>query len=157
MELVSVAALAENHVIGNDGEVPWSIPEDRRQYRSRIAEGPVILGRVTLELMVDDLPGSIQIVMSRSDREYDIPTAFHANGVTEAVEIADSRGAETAYVIGGAGIFHLFQPYLDRMILSRIPGEYEGDTFYPEWTPEEWTLDSETKYDDFSVEEWIRN
>lgn len=157
MELVSVAALAENHVIGIDGEVPWTIPEDRRQYRSRIAENPVIFGRVTFEAMVEDLPGSIQIVMSRSAREYDIPTAVHADSVTDAVEIVDSRGEETAYIIGGAGIFQLFQPHLDRMVLSRIPGEYEGDAFYPEWSSEEWSLDSETSYDDFVLEEWVRS
>lgn len=64
--------------------------------------------------MLEDLPGSIQIVMSRSDREYDLPTAFHADGVTAAGEIADTHDADRAYVIGGAGIYHLFQPHLDR-------------------------------------------
>lgn len=98
MEFVSVAALAENHVIGKDGEVPWRIPEDRRQYRSRIAEDPVILGRVTYESMIEDLPESFQIVMSRSDREYDLPTAFHAGDVTEAAEITDFHDADRAYV-----------------------------------------------------------
>lgn len=157
IEFVSVAALAENHVIGTDGEVPWRIPEDRRQYRSRIADDPVILGRVTYESMIEDLPGSIQIVLSRSDRAYDLPTVFHAGGVTEAAEIADAHDADLAYVIGGDGIYHLFQPHLDRMILSRIPGEYEGDAFYPEWNPDEWSLDTETEYDEFVLEEWVRN
>lgn len=101
MELVSVAALAENRVIGRDDELPWSIPEDRQQYRSRIADNPVILGRITFESMLEDLPGSIQIVMSRSDREYDLPAAFHADSVTEAIEVASFHDAEVAYVIGG--------------------------------------------------------
>jgi dihydrofolate reductase len=157
MELVSVAALAENHVIGKDGELPWSISEDRQQYRSRIADNPVILGRITFESMLEDLPGSIQIVMSRSDHEYDLPAAFHADSVTDAIEVASFHDAEVAYVIGGAGIYHLFQPHLDRMILSRIPGEYEGDAFYPEWNPDKWSLDAETEYDEFVLEEWVRN
>jgi dihydrofolate reductase len=157
MELVSVAALAENNVIGRDGELPWeSIPADREQYRTRIAENPVVLGRVTFEAMRSDLPGSAQIVLSRSRREFDVETAHHAESVEEAVEIAESLGADTLYVIGGAKVYELFQPHLDRMVLSRVPGEYEGDSRYPEWDPSEWERVSTTDYERFRLEEWVR-
>lgn len=157
MELVSVAAVADNRVIGRDGELPWRLPEDKRQYRERISGDPVILGRVTFESMLGDLPGRIQIVMSRRDRDYAVPSAVHAASVAEAVEIAAETGAERAYVIGGAAIYELFQPYLDRMVLTRVPGEYEGDTFYPAWDPDEWTLVSRTEHEGFAVEEWRRS
>ncbi|AFK19055.1 dihydrofolate reductase [Haloferax mediterranei ATCC 33500] len=157
MELVSVAALAENHVIGRDGELPWpSIPEDKKQYRERIANDPVILGRRTFESMLDDLPGSTQIVLSRSEQDFEVDTAEHASSVDEAIEIAESMDAETVYVIGGEAIYELFQPHLDRMVLSRIPGEYEGDTFYPEWETDDWELKSETPHEEFTLQEWIR-
>jgi len=157
MELVSVAALADNGVIGDDGELPWpSIPADKQQYRERIADDPVILGRRTFDSMRDDLPGSHQIVLSRSRDSFDVETAHHAAGVEEAVEIADSLGAERAYVIGGGGIYALFQPHVDRMVLSRVDGSYEGDTYYPEWDDGEWELESETTYDRFRLQEWIR-
>jgi Dihydrofolate reductase len=157
MELVSVAAIADNRVIGDNGGLPWpSIPADKRQYRERIADHPVILGRVTFESMLDDLPGSAQIVLSRSERAFDEPTAYHANGVDNAVEIANSLSADTAYVIGGAVIYDLFQPYLDRMVLSRVPGEYEGDAFYPEWDESAWTLTDTTEHDRFRLEKWVR-
>ncbi|KTG08222.1 dihydrofolate reductase, partial [Haloferax profundi] len=133
-----------------------SIPEDKRQYRSRIADDPVILGRKTFESMLDDLPGRAQIVLSRSTQEFDVETAHHARSVDDALEIAESLDAETAYVIGGEGIYTLFQPHLDRMVLSRVPGEYEGDTFYPEWDDDEWRLESETPYDRFTLQEWVR-
>jgi dihydrofolate reductase len=157
MQLVSVAALADNRVIGIDGELPWpSIPADKKQYRERIADDPVILGRKTFESMLDDLPGSAQIVLSRSEQEFDVDTAHHARGVEEAVELAESLGSDTAYVIGGEGIYTLFQPHLDRMALSRVPGEYDGDTFYPEWDEAEWELESEREYDRFTLQEWVR-
>ncbi len=156
MELISVAALAENHVIGNDGEVPWNIPEDRQQYRMRIADAPVILGRVTFDLMRDDLPSSIQIVISRSDHRHDTQTTFSASSVSEAVDVVEDHNADSAYVIGGGSIFQLFQPHLDRMVLSRIPGEYDGDAFYPEWDRDSWSLTESTEYEEFSVEEWAR-
>ena len=89
MQLVSVAALAENRVIGNDGGVPWpDLPEDVRQYRARVAGSPVILGRRTFESMRGDLPGRRQIVVSRSVDAVDEPTAVVADGVDAAIELA---------------------------------------------------------------------
>ena len=157
MELVSVAAIADNRVIGADGDLPWpSIPADKQQYRGRIADDPVILGRVTFESMLDELPGTAQIVLSRSERKFDVPTAHHAGGVDDAVAVAESLGADTAYVIGGAVIYDLFQPHLDRMVLSRVAGEYDGDAFYPAWDDADWQLESTSEYDRFRLEEWVR-
>ena len=74
----------------------------------------------------------------------------------EQVETAEALDAETAYVLGGGGIYELFQPHADRMVLSRVPGEYEGDSTYPEWDREEWKLTDSTEYDRFTLEEWRR-
>ena len=157
MELVSVAAVADNLAIGQDGDIPWeSIPEDREQYRSRIADDPVILGRRTFDSMRDDLPGSAQIVMSRSEGAFDIQTAHHVADVEAAINLADELGDDVAYVIGGAAIYELFLPHVDRMVLSRIPGEYEADTFYPEWDDDEWELVTETPSDEFTLQKWER-
>ena len=157
MNLVSVAAVADNLAIGKDGENPWeSLPEDKAQYRERVSGDPVILGRRTFESMLDDLPGRAQIVMSRIEREYDVETAHHAGSVEEALELAEALGDETVYVLGGGDIYDLFLPFLDRMVLSRIPGTYEGDTYYPEWDPDEWKLVGETRFENFTVEEWER-
>ncbi|WP_435064801.1 dihydrofolate reductase [Halobaculum sp. EA56] len=157
VELVSVAAVADNGVIGDDGELPWSsIPADKEQYRERIANDPVILGRTTFESMLDDLPGSAQIVVSRSRDSFDVDTARHAADPDEAVAVAESLGADTAYVIGGAAIYDLFQPRVDRMVLSRVHGEYEGDSYFPEWDEADWDLVDSTEYDRFTLEEWVR-
>ena len=161
MRLVSVAALAENRVIGNEGEVPWPhIEADVRQYRERVAGSPVILGRRTFDSMRDDLPGSRQIVVSRSVDAVDVPTARVANGDEAAIELAreaaTERGVDTVYVLGGGGIYDLFQPHLDGMILSHVDGVYDGDTYYPEWDPAEWEVAAETAYDRFTLREWVR-
>jgi len=157
MELVSVAALSSNRVIGNDGELPWpSIPADKEQYRARISESPIILGRVTFESMLDDLPGTEQIVLSRTEKTFSVPTAHHAGTVAEAIEYGEHLGSETIYVIGGAKIYELFQPYVDQMVLSRVHGEYEGDSYYPEWDASDWEILTKTEYDRFTLEEWQR-
>lgn len=159
MELVSVAALSENGVIGRDGELPWpSVPADKRQYRARIATDPVIFGRITFESMRENLPGSAQIVMSRSmdNDAVSLEDAYIVSSVEAAIETAAER-SETAYVIGGGAVYELFQPHVDRMVLSRIPGTYEGDTYFPSWDDAEWTLVSETPDDGFTLETWVRN
>jgi len=76
--------------------------------------------------------------------------------IDDAVATVESLGADRAYVIGGAGIYDLFQPVVDRMVLSRIPGEYDGDVYFPEWDANKWTVVDRTPYDDFILEEWVR-
>ncbi len=157
IDLVTVAAVAENGVIGRGGELPWpSIEADKRQYRERIADSPVVLGRQTFDSMRDDLPGSSQIVLSRSTSDVDVATAHAASGVDDAIQVLESLGADPAYVIGGGAIYELFQPVVDRMVLSRIPGEYDGDTCFPTWDDENWILRDRTVYDEFTLEEWER-
>ncbi|WP_415379506.1 dihydrofolate reductase [Halosimplex sp. TS25] len=155
MELVSVAAVAENRVIGEGDEVPWNLPEDKKQYRERVAGHPTIFGRRTYEMFADP-PGTAFIVLSRTEREYDRENAHHASSVGEAVEIAESLGTDCAYVLGGGAIYDLFQPHLDWMVLTRVPGEYGGDTFYPAWDENDWTLVETEAYEGFTVETWER-
>ena len=155
MELVSVAAVADNGVIGDGDEVPWHLSEDVAQYRERVADLPVILGRRTFE-MFEDLPGAAQIVVSRTERDWDSASVFHAGGVDEAVAVAESLGADRAYVIGGSAVYELFQPHVDRMVLTRVPGEYDGDSYFPEWDEADWRLVEETPYENFTVETWER-
>lgn len=157
MELVTVAAVAANGVVGRDGELPWpSLPADKRQYRERVADSPVVLGRRTFESMRDDLPGSAQVVLSRSERDYDVDSAHHAGSVEEARAVVGSLGSSRAYVLGGAAIYRLFQPHVDRMVLSRIPDAYEGDATFPDWDEADWERVDTTEYDGFTLEEWVR-
>jgi dihydrofolate reductase len=158
VELISVAAVAENGVIGDaEGELPWpSIPADRRQYRARVADSAVALGRRTFESMREDLPGTVQVVLSRTEQAFDAETAHHAASVDEAVAVAESLGFDHLYVLGGGAIYELFQPHVDRMYLSRVPGEYEGPVTYPEFDEGEWELVAETDEEGFTLEAWVR-
>lgn len=157
MELISVAAVSENGVIGLNDELPWpSIEADKKQYRDLVSASPVVLGRRSFGMMLEDLPGRTQIVLSRTERDYDVDTAHHADGVEAAIEVGESMDADEIYVLGGGGIYELFQPHVDRMVLSRVEGTYEGDSYYPEFDPDDWILESETAYDRFTLEEWTR-
>ena len=159
MHLVSVAAIDENGLIGRDGELPWpSIPADKRQYRERVAGHPVILGRRTFESMREDLPGSHQIVVSRSRESFPESTATVVSSPEEAIEAADELVGKdgTAYVLGGGTIYELFQPHVDRLVLSHVHGSYEGDSHFPDFEEDEWTVVDETPHDRFTLREWVR-
>jgi len=158
MRLVSVAAVAENGVIGDDGSVPWPpLPADIEQYRARVADAPVVLGRRTFESMREDLPGTHQIVVSRRLETLVEPTAVVAADVEEALALASERAADdAAYVLGGATIYDLFQPFVDEMALSHVDGRYDGDARFPSWDRDEWTVVTETAYEGFTVREWRR-
>lgn len=157
VELASVAALAENRVIGRDGSLPWpSLPADREGYRALVAGDPVVLGRRTFDSMRGDLPGSAQVVVSRSLDAVDVPTARAVSGVETAVAALEETGAAVAYVLGGGAIYDLFQPHVDRMVLSHVHGEYEGDTTFPAWDESAWRVVREDPHDGFTVREWVR-
>ncbi|WP_440991697.1 dihydrofolate reductase [Haloarchaeobius baliensis] len=154
MDVIAVAAVSENGVIGDGPTLPWSLPEEVQRYRERVADDLVVIGRRTFE-MFDDPPGAAQLVLSRSDRAYDDPDVTHAGSVADAVAIARERGASVLYVLGGSAIYEAFLPHYDRMLLSRIEGEYDGDAYFPEFDRDEWDLVSETQFDGYVLEEWV--
>lgn len=159
VELVAVAAVAENGVIGAGSSVPWNLPEDRRQYRERVADSPVVVGRRTFEWMRgadEPLPGSAQVVLSRSERSYPESSVRVVDGVEAATDALAALGADRGYVLGGEDIYELFQPRLDGMVLSRVHREPEGDAQYPEFDRSAWRLVRETDHDGFTVEHWRR-
>ena len=157
IELIAVAAVAENGVIGKHGEIPWpSVPADRRQYRSRVANDIVILGRRTYESMVDNPAGRVQIVLSRSVDDYDSDCVFVVETLEAAVACTRNLGVSRAYVLGGGKIYALSMPYLDQLLISRIPGTYEGDTWFPSIDPSVWELTATTPNDGFILERWVR-
>ncbi len=157
VELVSVAAVAENRVIGRDGELPWpSLPADRAQYRALVADAPVVLGRRTFDSMRGDLPGRAQVVVSRSRDAVDAPTAHVVDGVDRARAALSDLDAGLAYVLGGGAIYDLFHPHVSRMVLSHVDGTYEGDSTFPAWDETAWSVVREETHDGFTLREWVR-
>lgn len=154
MEIVAVAAVAENGVIGDGRTLPWDLPEEVRRYRKRVADAPVVLGRRTFE-MFDEPPGARQIVLSRSEREYATPSAVGVTTPEEAIDVTRESGADTLYVLGGAAIYEVFLPHCDRLLISRVDGEYEGDASFPAFDRDRWRLVSETRYAGYTLEEWV--
>lgn len=153
MDLVAVAAVAENNVIGKDGGIPWHYPEDLQHFKETTKGSPVIMGRGTWESFEHGpLDGRTNIVISRE--ELDVPDeVVNVHGIEESVEAAEEVGGEVAYVIGGESIYRQFleKGLLDRMIITEIPESPEGDTYFPEWNEEEWAETSKEEKGELEI------
>ncbi|WP_049969368.1 dihydrofolate reductase [Haladaptatus cibarius] len=138
--LVCIAAVAENGVIGSDGDMPWHYSEDLRHFKETTMGHPVIMGRTTYDSIAGQiggpLPGRTNVVLSRSNP--DLPEdVVLVHSVEEAISKVETLD-DTAFVIGGATIYEQFIPHADGMILTEIHEEYDGDTRFPEWNRDEW-------------------
>ncbi|PSP46068.1 dihydrofolate reductase [Halobacteriales archaeon QH_10_70_21] len=146
-----VAAVAENGVIGSDGEMPWHYPADLARFKRTTMGHPVVMGRTTYEAIAGrlggPLPGRTNVVLSRRE-SLDLPEgAVHARSVEAALEAAADaldRDTRTVYVVGGASVYEQFLERADELRITEIPEAPDGDTRFPEFG-DEWTaVDRET-------------
>ena len=124
-KLFLVYARAANGAIGKDGGLPWHIPADLKHFKSLTTGKPMIMGRKTFESFPSPLPNRRHIVLTR-DSDWQADGAERAMSVPEA--LAAAGGEETA-VFGGADVFLLFEPQAERIEMTQIHAEYDGDTF----------------------------
>jgi dihydrofolate reductase len=119
-----VVARAQNGVIGRVGKLPWHIPADLKRFKALTMGSVMIMGRKTFESLPGLLPGRRHIVLTR-DATWRAEGAEVAQGVDEALQLA---GGEPVSIIGGAHIFREFLPLADRIELTEVLEEVEGDT-----------------------------
>jgi dihydrofolate reductase len=142
MQIVVVAAIAENGVIGRDGTMPWRLKSDMRHFRALTLGKPVVMGRKTyLSLSIKPLPGRTNIVVSR-DKDFTAPGVIVAPSLPDALQSARGdamrRGADAIMVIGGADIYAQAMPFADRLEITRIHAAPEGDAVFPPIDPAVW-------------------
>lgn len=135
--LTAIAAVAKNGVIGADGDMVWHVPEDFKHFKRTTMGHPMIMGRTTFEGM-GALPGRRSIVLTR-DPEYtpgvagaDVIVVHSMAGALEQVAGAD------AFVVGGAKVYAAAMEHVDRLVISEIPLEPDGDALFPAIDPGTW-------------------
>lgn len=138
-QVTLVAAMARNGAIGHRGGMPWRLPADLGHFKAVTLGHPVVMGRRTFESIGRALPGRRNVVISRS--RPDLPEGvIVAASLDEALEACGDT--EQVMVIGGGEIYRAAMPRARRMELTLIDAETEGDTFFPEWSLDEWQLES---------------
>ena len=132
-----IAATDHNRVIGQDGELPWHLPEDLQHFRLHTLEKPIIMGRRTYESIGKPLDRRTNIVLT-NQQNFQVEGCQVVHSIEAALSIC--RDSEEIMVIGGESVFETFLPRIDRIYLTIIHQSFEGDTYFPQLKSNEWYL-----------------
>lgn len=145
MIVTFVVAIAENGVIGRAGGLPWRLSSDLKRFKATTMGKPVIMGRKTWESIGRALPGRRNLVVTR-DSGYRAEGAEVAASASSALAMAEADGAEEACVIGGGQIYRETFARADRLDVTHVLADVEGDTFFPAIEPGEWRVVSSADF-----------
>ena len=144
MSISLIVAASTNNVIGSDGELPWHLPDDLRNFKRLTIGKPIVMGRKTHESIGRPLPDRRNVVISRN-------LGYEASGcdvvASPAAAMALLNDAEEVMIIGGGQIYAAFLPLADRIHLTRVHTEADGDVTFPDLDENEWALHSSVAHD----------
>ena len=146
MKVSLIVAVSSNGVIGREGGLPWHLPADLRHFKRTTMGHHLIIGRRTWEEVGKPLPGRTMVVVSRS-RQFSPEGAQVVGSVDEALDVASAD--DEPFIGGGAQIYRiaLARDLVDRIYLTRIHAEVEGDTMFPAIDLDDWELVSEEHHE----------
>ncbi|MCB9184365.1 MAG: dihydrofolate reductase [Flavobacteriales bacterium] len=151
MIVTAIAAVADNGTIGRDGDLPWHLPDDMAHFQRTTRGHHVITGRKNYESIPPKyrpLKDRVNLVVSRNPR-YEAPGAVVVGSLEEALRIAREAGEKEVFLIGGGQIYReaLEHRLVDRLDLTLVHAEVNGDTRFPAIDPAEWTEVSRTRHE----------
>lgn len=142
--LALVVAMAENRVIGRDGDLPWRLPKDLKHFKRLTLDHTVIMGRKTYESIGRPLPRRRNVVLTRRS-DFSAPGIETFGGLPDALTEVDAKPSPDPsrpdlFVIGGASLYAEALPRSGHLFLTRVHAEVEGDVFFPEVDWSRWRL-----------------
>ena len=126
-----------NRVIGRENNLPWHLPADLKWFKKNTIGKTIVMGRKTFESIGRPLPGRTNIILSR-DKNYLAEGCVVAHTMEEALEVVDDE--EEIMIIGGAQLFGQLISRANRLYLTRIDAEFEGDSYFPSIQSDEWRV-----------------
>jgi dihydrofolate reductase len=136
MTVSLIWAMADNRAIGIDNRLPWKLPADMQWFRENTLGKPIVMGRLTFESFgAKPLPGRRNIIVTRN-ADYQAEGIEVYNSLEAALQAADD--AEEVMVIGGMSIYQQALPLADRLYMTLVHAEVEGDAWFPEFDLGEW-------------------
>ncbi|CAH1560742.1 dihydrofolate reductase [Vibrio hyugaensis] len=130
MIISMIAAMADNRIIGKDNQMPWHLPADFAWFKRCTMGKPVVMGRKTYESIGRPLPGRLNIVISR-DTSLSIEGVTTVTSIEQALEVAGD--SEEVMIIGGGAIYAACLAIANKLYVTHIEAEIEGDTQFPDW------------------------
>lgn len=137
MTISIIVAAAQNGVIGRDNQLIWRLPDDLKQFKRLTMNHPMVMGRKTFDSIGKPLPGRTSIVVSRNSG-LQIEDCTVVASLSEAFEIAQTSETEEVFVIGGAEIYRLALPFTQKIYLTEVHTEVEGDASFAIPDRENW-------------------
>ncbi len=131
-----VVAYTENHVIGKNCGLPWYLPNDLKHFKKVTSGHTIVMGRKTYDSIGRALPNRRNVVLTRN-------LAFHAPNIEVFHHKEDILALGDIDIIGGAKLFEMFMEDADRLYITEIHANIEGDTFFPRWNHDDFVLISE--------------
>ena len=138
-----IVAHDPNRVIGSNNKMPWHIPGDLAYFKEKTMNKAMVMGRKTYESIGRVLPGRMNIIVTRNP-SYKVEGAEVVSTIDEAMELAKSYHEEVM-VIGGEQIFRAVMDQADRLYITYIKDVFEGDTFFPSYSEDDWILIDKTE------------
>lgn len=135
MKISMIAAIAHNNVLGADNQIPWHLPKDFQHFKRTTMGKPIIMGRKTFNSLGKPLPGRQNIIMT-SQEDFSAPGCTVVHSPEQA--LAACGDCDEAMIIGGAEIYKLFLDQAERIYLTEITLDCQGDTFFPEFDKTVW-------------------
>ena len=145
MILSLIAAISENNVIGKDGGIPWHLPTDLKLFKQITMGHHLVVGRKTFTSIGKALPGRKMIVLSQQE-DYHAEGCVVAKSLTQAMEIARDAKEDELFIGGGAAVYAQALSVADRIYLSRVHIEVDGDTYFPEYNEKHWRVELSHDY-----------
>jgi dihydrofolate reductase len=144
-QLYMIAAMSENRVIGLENKLPWHLPDEWKHFR-KVTEGkPFLMGRKSFEAP-DALHSAYRNVILTSQKlEREEPNVEYVKDISEALALLSSENE--VFVLGGATVFREMLPMVERIYLTIVHTQVEGDAFFPDFDPGEWVLSSSEFHD----------
>lgn len=143
MTILSImVAMGRDRTIGHNNELPWHLPNDLKYFRKVTMGHPIIMGRKTHESIGKTLDGRRNIVVTRNPDYQPFEGSIVTTTVEQTMKLVQEE--KESFVIGGTEMIKLFLPYADRLYLTYIDEDFNGDVRLPELADEEWRLASVT-------------
>ena len=135
--LTLIAAVAENNALGKDGDLPWRLPDDFKRFKKLTEGHHVILGRKTFESLPNKLPNRKQVILTRK-KDYNPEDCVVVHNIKDAISFVSDD--EQPFVIGGAEIYKLALPFIEKLELTQVHHSVDADTYFPEIDFTKWNL-----------------
>ena len=148
MSLTIIAAVARNGVIGKDNTLIWHLSDDLKRFKALTTGHAIIMGRKTFESLPKVLPGRTHYVLT-GNPDYQVPEGVILCHTVE--ELLAKLPEGESFIIGGAAVYKLLFPYADRLALTEIERDYEGDAYFPDFDKSEWTLTEAEESEDTAI------